>query len=174
MTAIVEQLLHFGRRAAGTRVRADLRAVAREAAQLVLSAAKKRDIEICIEEQREPVWADVNLAEMEQVISNLLLNAVQASPRGARVCVELGRCEIEGAEGGPQRAAFIAVHDRGTGIAPEHLAHIFDPFFTTKEVGEGTGLGLSVSFGIVNDHGGRIDVESRHGQGSIFRVLLPS
>ncbi|HSO38404.1 MAG TPA: ATP-binding protein, partial [Labilithrix sp.] len=69
--------------------------------------------------------------------------------------------------------ACVVVEDEGTGIAPEHLPHIFDPFFTTKEVGGGTGLGLSVSYAIVQDHGGRIEVESELARGSRFRVCLP-
>ena len=64
------------------------------------------------------------------------------------------------------------MEDQGAGIAPEHLTHVFEPFFTTKDVGEGTGLGLSVAWGIVRDHGGWIDVESEPGRGSRFTVLL--
>jgi signal transduction histidine kinase len=67
----------------------------------------------------------------------------------------------------------IEVEDNGCGIRPEHLAHLFEPFFTTKPVGQGTGLGLSVSYGIVRDHGGSIEVESEVGRGSTFRVRLP-
>ena len=65
------------------------------------------------------------------------------------------------------------VIDRGTGISHEDLPKIFDPFFTTKGTGEGTGLGLSICYSIVSEHGGKIEVESREGQGSLFRVILP-
>jgi signal transduction histidine kinase len=68
--------------------------------------------------------------------------------------------------------AFVSVEDAGTGIAATDLPHVFDPFFTTKGVGEGTGLGLSVSYGIVADHRGRIEVESTLGRGSTFTVAL--
>jgi len=67
----------------------------------------------------------------------------------------------------------IEVQDNGCGIRPEHRARLFEPFFTTKPVGQGTGLGLSVSFGIARDHGGAIEVESEVGRGSTFRVRLP-
>jgi signal transduction histidine kinase len=67
----------------------------------------------------------------------------------------------------------VEVRDNGSGIKPEHRARLFEPFFTTKPIGQGTGLGLSVSFGIVRDHGGTIDVESEVGKGSTFRVHLP-
>ena len=69
--------------------------------------------------------------------------------------------------------AAVAVQDTGSGISPENLSRIFDPFFTTKPEGEGTGLGLSVSYGIVSNHSGRIEVESQVGQGTTFTVLLP-
>ncbi len=172
MAAILRQLLEFGRRAAGTRARADLRAIAKEAAELVSPAANKQRVGLQVLPVESPVWADVNPAEMEQVVSNLLLNAVQASPPGAVVTVEVGRRETAGS-GGAQTVGYLAVKDAGGGIRPEHLPHVFDPFFTTKDVGEGTGLGLSVSFGIVSDHGGRIDVESQLGAGTTFTVLLP-
>jgi signal transduction histidine kinase len=67
----------------------------------------------------------------------------------------------------------LAVQDTGTGISPENLRRIFDPFFTTKPAGEGTGLGLSVSYGIIVRHHGRIDVDSTVGQGATFTILLP-
>jgi signal transduction histidine kinase len=68
----------------------------------------------------------------------------------------------------------ITIQDTGVGIAEEHLPHIFDPFFTTKEVGQGTGLGLSVSYGIINKHGGRITVDSHKGKGCKFTVIIPT
>ena len=68
---------------------------------------------------------------------------------------------------------MVEVEDNGCGIRPEHRPRLFEPFFTTKPVGQGTGLGLSVSFGIVRDHGGAIEVESEVGRGSVFRVRLP-
>ncbi len=67
----------------------------------------------------------------------------------------------------------MEIEDHGGGIRPEHLPHIFEPFFTTKPVGGGTGLGLSVSYGIVRDHGGSLEVESTVGRGSLFRIRLP-
>ena len=74
----------------------------------------------------------------------------------------------------PRGDVLVAIRDTGSGIAPANLPHIFDPFFTTKDVGEGTGLGLAVAYGIVTDHGGRIEVESKLGAGSTFTVRLPA
>ena len=72
-----------------------------------------------------------------------------------------------------ERPVVVEVEDNGSGIDPAHLPHIFEPFFTTKPVGQGTGLGLSLTYGIVRDHGGTIDVESPPGQGACFTVFLP-
>lgn len=105
-----------------------------------------------------------SLRNLQQVFLNLLLNAVQAMPGGGDLNVEA--CQ----EGDMLR---IDVTDTGTGILPEDLEHIFDPFYTTKEVGQGTGLGLSVTYGLVKKHGGYIVVDSTVGQGSTFTVFLP-
>jgi signal transduction histidine kinase len=103
-------------------------------------------------------------SDLNQVFMNLLMNAAQAMPRRGTITVRTG---CAGGE------AWIEVADTGQGIAPENLKKIFDPFFTTKPVGEGTGLGLALAYGIVEKHHGRIDVESEPGKGSRFRVWLP-
>jgi len=101
---------------------------------------------------------------IEQVITNLLLNAIQATQPGGKITLRTQRvgdmCEIE-------------IADTGSGIAADVRPHIFDPFFTTKRTGEGTGLGLSVSLGIVERHGGQLSVESEEGQGTVFAIKLP-
>lgn len=106
-----------------------------------------------------------SLRNLQQVFLNLLLNAVQAMPHGGSINVQ--------AEQEPQGFIRVDVTDTGAGIRPEDLEHIFDPFYTTKEVGQGTGLGLSVSYGLVKKHGGYIEVKSQAGQGSTFSVFLP-
>ncbi|MEW6439576.1 MAG: ATP-binding protein [bacterium] len=105
-----------------------------------------------------------NLGQLNQVFMNLLTNAVQAIENKGDIWV---RTEQRGDE------AVISVQDSGVGIPPEKLPRIFEPFFTTKEVGQGTGLGLSISHKIVQQHNGRIEVESAPGKGSTFRVFLP-
>jgi two-component system NtrC family sensor kinase len=102
--------------------------------------------------------------EVNQVVLNLLSNAIDASDPGGRVSVHT-RSVNEGVE--------IHISDSGKGIEPAIRHKIFDPFFTTKPVGEGTGLGLSISYGIVRSHGGTIDVESEPGRGSVFIIRLP-
>ena len=105
-------------------------------------------------------------SELNQVFLNLLVNAAHAIAEGQRGVITLH----SGLDG---EWVWVEVADSGSGIAPENMKRIFDPFFTTKPVGKGTGLGLSLAYGIVQKHGGRIDVESQLGQGSIFRVVLP-
>jgi len=108
--------------------------------------------------------------QISQVLLNLLVNAVQAVESAGRGAA--GRIRISGRLIGSD--VVFEVSDNGTGIDPADRPRIFDPFFTRKPIGEGTGLGLAISHGIVNGHGGRIDlVDSQPGEGATFRVVLP-
>jgi two-component system, NtrC family, sensor kinase len=107
-----------------------------------------------------------SLQGLQQVFFNLVINAVQAMSENGELSVWAVKDE--------NKRIIVTVQDTGIGISEEDLPHIFDPFFTTKEVGHGTGLGLSVSYGIIKKHGGRITVESQPGEGTIFTVILPS
>jgi CheY-like chemotaxis protein len=102
--------------------------------------------------------------QIQQVIMNLALNARDAMPSGGRLTIETSNAES---------GVLLAVRDSGVGMTPEVQERIFDPFFTTKEPGRGTGLGLSTAYRIVQQAGGSIDVESRPGAGSTFRICLP-
>jgi signal transduction histidine kinase len=173
MTAIIRHLLDFGRRGGSSRVSVDLNEVAAHAVELLLPMAKRRNCRLLVEPSERGVPVIVNSAEIEQVFSNLIVNALQAMSNGgtARVRISVETRETAGASFRP--FACFAVQDDGEGINEHDIAHVFDPFFTTKGVGEGTGLGLSVSYGIVQDHSGTIEVTSEKGQGTLFRVLLP-
>jgi signal transduction histidine kinase len=103
--------------------------------------------------------------KLNQMFFNILLNAIQASERE-------GLLELHSRSDG-KHMVLVEIEDHGCGISPEHLPHIFEPFFTTKPVGGGTGLGLSVSYGIARDHGGSLEVESHAGSGSVVRIRLP-
>lgn len=103
---------------------------------------------------------------LRQAFLNLLINAIQAMSGGGTLSI---RAYVPNGEPWLK----VDVEDTGEGIAPEHLSRIFEPFFTTKEVGRGTGLGLSVTYGIIEKHGGRIEVASVKGRGSNFTVSLP-
>lgn len=103
-------------------------------------------------------------SQINQVFMNLLVNASQAMSEHGRITLRSGCSEEQ---------VWVSVTDDGKGIPEDMLARIFDPFFTTKPVGQGTGLGLSVSYGIIDKHGGRIDAKSQLGAGSTFTVWLP-
>jgi two-component system, NtrC family, sensor kinase len=103
-------------------------------------------------------------SRLNQVFLNLLVNAGQSIEGNGTITISTGFDDSE---------AWVAIADTGCGIAPENLNRIFDPFYTTKPVGQGTGLGLSVSHSIVRKHGGRIDVDSEPGKGTRFTVRLP-
>jgi len=101
---------------------------------------------------------------LQQVFLNLFINAIQAMLNGGTLHLRAYLADSW---------LRLEVRDTGVGIEAEHLPRIFDPFYTTKQVGRGTGLGLSVSYGIVEKHGGHLEVQSKHGQGSTFTVVLP-
>ena len=105
-----------------------------------------------------------DLSQLQQVFINIMLNAYQAMPDGGTLHITTRKVGSE---------LQVIFTDTGPGIPPENVQNIFDPFFTTKEVGEGTGLGLSVSYGIVKAHGGDIEVESQVGKGTTFVIKLP-
>lgn len=111
-----------------------------------------------------PLWVYGNFNELQQVILNIMNNAIDAMPDG-------GQLEVTTLD--RDSFAAISLADTGVGIPPEAITHIFDPFFTTKPEGKGTGLGLSISHGIVHDHKGHIDVESTPGRGTTFTIKLP-
>lgn len=103
-------------------------------------------------------------SQMNQVFLNILVNAGQAIADHGTITISTGRSGDD---------VFVEIADNGKGIPQEHLGRIFDPFYTTKPVGQGTGLGLSLSYGIVRKHGGKIEVRSQVGAGTTFRIVLP-
>jgi PAS domain S-box-containing protein len=132
--------------------------------RLIGATAAAHGVALDLPETPVPVHVRANDAELQQVLINLLLNAIQASPRGARV-----RVEIAGGGGEPTR---IRVVDRGPGIAPEHRARIFEPFFSARA--GGTGLGLFISLEFARHWGGDITLSSVPGEGSVFEVAVPA
>jgi len=176
MTGIIRQLLEFARPRAPSKAKTDLGKLARETMGLLRAMAGKRGVSLELEDPPGPIEAEVDADQMQQVLLNLLSNGFQAMPKGGRLRIRISRQRVHPPPdpGGPEAEYHrLEVIDEGEGIAPENVPHIFDPFFTTKEVGEGTGLGLSVSLGIVREHGGWIAIESRVGVGSCFSVYLP-
>lgn len=119
-------------------------------------------------------------SQLQQVILNLAVNARDAMPTGGELSFETDVIEKADCQGSPEQPAIgagrylkLSVSDSGCGISPEHLSRIFEPFFTTKEPGKGTGMGLSMVYGIVQNHGGHVEVTSRLAHGSRFDLFLP-
>ncbi|MFO0736524.1 MAG: HAMP domain-containing sensor histidine kinase [Labilithrix sp.] len=176
VTQLVRQLLDFARRKTPDRAVVTIASVAERASDLVGTVATGRQVRIEVDVPPSlTVLGDA--VQLEQVLTNIVLNAVQVVGAGGRV--RIGGDSVEATPpvylGGNARAHVrVTVMDDGPGIAPDVLPHVFEPFFTTKDVGEGTGLGLAVCYGIVRDHGGWIDVESAPGRGTKVMVYVPS
>lgn len=176
MVNIIRQLLDFARRRGPRLGRFDSRTLLRQALALLEPVAARKNVKLALEELKEPQVAQFDGSQMLQVLSNLVMNAVQATPVGGQVSLQLGRAHaVPPPETGLEAGQFVQLRvvDFGVGIPEENVSRVFEPFFTTKDTGEGTGLGLSVAQGIVRDHDGWISVESRLGQGSTFTVHLP-
>jgi len=128
----------------------------------------------------ERIWTvEVDRAQMEQVLMNLYLNAWQAMPAGGEMVletrnVEMGEGEIGNFKAKPGKYVKVTIRDNGVGMDSKTLERIFEPFFTTKELGRGTGLGLASAYGIIENHGGMIQVDSRVGKGTTFAIYLPA
>ncbi|HVY45577.1 MAG TPA: ATP-binding protein [Minicystis sp.] len=173
MTRIMRNLLDFARRRPAQKQPTDLRDVVRRTVDLLTPLARRKGVELRVEASEAPWIANIDAAQIEQALANLVVNAIQAMPAGGDVTIStLDASARRAANDGAFRG--VAVRDRGEGIRPEDQPHVFEPFFTTKDVGEGTGLGLSVTYGIVEEHGGFLDLESAPGAGSCFSMFFPA
>ena len=166
-TGIVNNLLNFSRTGTVTEFGAvDLNHVLDDTLQLLEPQLRQSQVEIerAYDPQLPPAYG--NSGKLQQVFTNLLLNARDALPAGGHIKLATAT------DGGD--TVTVEVADTGIGIAAENVARIYDPFFTTKGVGRGTGLGLAVSYGIVQEHSGHITVHSAPGRGTTFRITLPT
>ncbi len=161
---IVSDLLTFSRQSTPEMQQQDLKATVEAALRITTYLTRKANVQVITTLPEQTVYVTYDAQQIEQVLINLIQNAIQAMPHGGALRVNLSQAD---------EAIALAVQDTGSGIPPENLHRIFDPFFTTKPAGEGTGLGLSVSYGIIARHHGRIDVDSTVGQGTTFTILLP-
>ena len=169
ISRIVSGLLTFSRRSTSAKREVDCNDVLRRTAALIEDMARHRGVELELGLNASLPSVEADSAQLEQVMLNLINNALDAMPEGGRIIFRSDLME----EPGGERWVCVEVEDTGGGIAEEHLSRVFDPFFTTKEVGQGTGLGLSISYGIMEEHGGAIRVESRPGKGTCFKLYLP-
>jgi signal transduction histidine kinase len=176
MARIIRQLLDFAGRRAPEPVAHEAGALVSRTLEMLRPLAHKRGVQLSVD-CPAPLTLEVDAAQLQQVLTNLVINGVQATHGPGEVAVRVAaetRPPPAAPPGSPGREwVVLTVEDAGAGIPPDVLPRIFEPFFTTKDVGEGTGLGLSVSWGLVEDHGGFILVDSTPGEGSRFRVYLP-
>ncbi|MDQ1589735.1 MAG: hypothetical protein QOG71_362 [Pyrinomonadaceae bacterium] len=166
-TGIVNNLLNFSRTGTATEFdEVDVNHVLDDTLQLLEPQLRQSQIEIVRDYNRALPAAYGNGGKLQQVFTNLILNARDAIPNGGRITLSTATEDND--------SVIIHIADTGIGIAPENVARIYDPFFTTKGVGRGTGLGLAVSYGIVQEHSGHIAVNSAPGRGTTFRITLPT
>lgn len=170
ISRIVSGLLTFSRRSTTELRPLDVNDVVRRTVHLMEDLVKSRGIELELDLAGALPRTRGDSSQIEQVLLNLVNNALDAMPRGGRITFIT---RVSGGDENRGPAVKLSVVDTGTGIAPEHLDRIFDPFFTTKEPGEGTGLGLSVSYGIAEQHGGVLEASSAPDVGTRFDLRLP-
>jgi signal transduction histidine kinase len=165
---VVRRLLDFARQSESTRARASLNDVIEDVVALSRHLIHTSGVELKLELERDLPWVLADSNQMKQVLLNLVHNALQAMPTGGEMIISTKSASRAGRDW-----IMVSVRDTGVGIPHAELSRIFEPFYTTKGDQGGTGLGLSVTYGIVTDHGGQIEVESELDAGSKFTVWLP-
>ena len=163
---LVKNLLVFSRTAPLNKQSIDVREVVDRAVRLIQHQLDLAGIQLQLDLPAELPQIQCDPSQIEQVLLALIMNAIDALPRGGNLWIST-RLDPEGYH------YRITVRDDGTGIPPEILAKVFEPFLTTKETGKGVGLGLAVSSSIIERHGGRIEVQSKLGEGTVFTIVLP-
>ena len=165
---VVRRLLDFARQGERTRANCDLNEIIQDVLALTRHFMHTSGVQLEAVFQKDLPWVSVDSNQMKQVFLNLIHNAVQAMPTGGKLFLRTDMRPRDGREW-----ATVIVHDTGIGISPKDIDRIFEPFYTTRGSHGGTGLGLSVTYGIVTDHGGTIEVESQPSEGTTFTVWLP-
>ena len=165
---LTDQLLTFSKEGVPVKETASIAEIIKESSMFVLRGSNVR----CEFDIPEDLWAvDADVGQVNQVISNLVINADQAMPEGVILKISARNIEKQSGELS-QRQVCISIDDQGVGIPIENLSKIFEPYFTTKPTGHG--LGLATSYSVIKRHGGDIQVESRLGVGTKFTVFLPA
>lgn len=165
---VVRRLLDFSRRSESERTRVDLNELLDDVLSLTNHLMRTSGVQLDVNLGKKLPWVSVDRNQMKQVLLNLFHNALQAMPSGGQLLVQTGVRQRDG-----RKWVTASIADTGEGITSGDLERIFEPFFTTRSREGGTGLGLSVTYGIVSDHGGDIEVESELGKGTNFTVWLP-
>lgn len=174
MARIIQQLLHFARPQRAERQATDVQSIVRQTVALLEPMAARQQARITLDPWVEPLVAAVDPGQIQQVLTNLVVNGLQSMsrPGTVRLCVRPS-VRVPPGRPGSEPVAFVSIEvsDEGSGIRRDDLGRIFEPFYSTKATG--AGLGLSVIEGIVRDHGGHIDVATAAGYGCTFTVHLP-
>jgi len=165
-SGIIRGLLDFARQSEPVLQPVAVSSIIDQVMFLVGHEAEMKKVEVHREEMSPLPLVTADFEQLQQVFVNLVVNAIQAMPNGGKLTINSSL--------GEDRWVRVSVHDTGSGIAPENLEKLFTPFFTTKEQEKGVGLGLAVSYGIIERHGGRIEVQSELGKGTTFTVYLPA
>ena len=165
---VVRRLLDFSRQGERVRTQSDLNEVVRDVIALTNHLIKTNGVALSLDLNETLPWVFMDSNQMKQVLLNLIHNALQAMPNGGDLQISARLIRRD-----DRNWAVMEVRDSGVGITQADQSRIFEPFFTTRGDRGGTGLGLSVSFGIVTDHGGLIEISSEPENGSIFSVWLP-
>jgi nitrogen-specific signal transduction histidine kinase/ActR/RegA family two-component response regulator len=175
---LMQRLMAFSRQQSPQPVVLDLNSAVQQM-QAMFHGVLGSDIEIRSVLGRGLGAIKADPTQVEQVLINLVINARDAMPGGGKIVVETANVEVDPSQQqlplclAPGPYVRLIVSDTGTGIAPEIQAHLFEPFFSTKPAGKGTGLGLSTIFGIVKQMGGAVDVSTKQGKGTAFKVYFP-
>ena len=176
MTTIMRQVLDYARRTTPHRTKVNIRPLVEQVIIMLGHQAQKQGVEINLTGLDKLPDIAIDYGQIQQVLTNLLMNGLQAMPHGGGLTITLSVAICsppDSANYQPAAYVIVEIKDSGPGIAPDLLPQIFEPFFTTKGVGQGTGLGLSIAKEIVQEHRGWISVESGEGQGASFTVHLP-
>jgi signal transduction histidine kinase len=176
MTAIIRHLLNFARRHLPKKTMVDLRQIILQTINLMVPLAQKQKAKLCFAGEDITAMVRVDAGQIQQVLTNLIVNALQAMPKEGKVEVGIrpeNAQNLEGDKDSGKEYFCVYVMDEGVGIQEKNMQHLFEPFFTTKDTGQGTGLGLSIAYGIIQEHGGWIEVKSTPRAGSCFSVYLP-
>lgn len=163
---IVKQVLDFARESKLEREPANINDVIRQSLSMLEKLANFQNVKIIAELAEDLPMLNLDVTQMRSVINNLAINAADAMPNGGTLTIRTWHSR-------EKNMVVVEVTDTGIGISEENIGKVYDPFFTTKEVGKGTGLGLAVTYGIVNRHNGTIEIKSKVGEGTTFTISLP-
>ncbi|MCK5708168.1 MAG: HAMP domain-containing protein [Candidatus Aureabacteria bacterium] len=170
---IIRNLLRFSRASKIEFEPTDINIVLKESIDIIASQFETKNIKFEYSFEKDLPLTQSNANQLQQVLTNILINAQKAIGDKKNGVIHISSSIRRGKEDEHNDFIEIRIKDNGYGISKENISKVFDPFFTTRKTGEGTGLGLSLSYGIIKDHGGDILLESKEGEGAAFTIILP-